>query len=315
MKTYFYLPLMVLYLLVPIFFFTLLPPGFIDFAVDQMDSVELADSVGDLAKDSGSLSDSFQEMEEAYDGPLPWESDERFLEMLARQRSIKLMAAYKATLKDPLPGEEFNVELAANKLAGYTIQPGRIFSQNAVLGPYSNKKGYRSGPTYAGSRVTTTIGGGVCKIASLLYNLATFSDLQIIQRHPHSMTVPYVPPGQDATVFYGVKDFVFKNNTKNIIVIWAEKVDDALYMAFYGYTTPPKVTWHHEIIKKIPTYTIYKRNKNLKRGERKVVLDGQAGIIVNSWVDIQNSDGSAKIVRRGKSFYSPCPRIIERNAL
>ncbi|WP_238472951.1 VanW family protein [Desulforamulus profundi] len=97
--------------------------------------------------------------------------------------------------------------------------PGKIFSQNNTIGPYTSYKGYQTGPTYAGCNVTRTVGGGVCKIASLLYNVATLSDLKVIMRSPHSMTVPYVSPGQDATVFYGVKDFRFINDTEGPVVI------------------------------------------------------------------------------------------------
>ena len=37
------------------------------------------------------------------------------------------------------------------------------------------------------------------------YNVAVLSNLKIIERHNHSMPVPYVPYGQDATVAYGSK--------------------------------------------------------------------------------------------------------------
>lgn len=311
MKTCYYFFTMLCYLMVPILFFSLVPIDFLD-SLLQIESVDFSETVPASTEGNGNAG-SLEGMEEVYEGPLPWEFEDRFLTTIGNYKNIKLMAAYKATLVDPLPGEGDNIELAANKLAGQIIRPGKIFSQNAILGPYTREKGYRSGPTYIGAKVTTTIGGGVCKIASLLYNLATFSDLQILQRYPHSMTVPYVPPGQDATVYYGVKDIVFKNNTNNIIIIWAQRVDNTLYMAFYGFYTPPKVTWQHEIIKKIPTYTIYKRNTKLKRGEQKLVLEGHPGIIVNSSVSVQYSDGSTKLLKRGRSFYSPCPNIIERN--
>jgi hypothetical protein len=110
-------------------------------------------------------------------------------------------------LKDPLPGEESNVHLAAKILSGAIVNPGEIFSQNERIGPYSESRGFQKGPTYNGSKLSTTIGGGVCKIASTLYNAAILSNLPIVERHPHGMPVPYVPYGQDATVSYGKIDF------------------------------------------------------------------------------------------------------------
>ena len=131
---------------------------------------------------------------------LPWENEEKFRSAINDTGNLFLLAAYHTVLKDPLPGEEENVHLAAKMLAGITLEPGQVFSQNSRIGPYNEARGFKRGPTYIGSQLTTTIGGGVCKIASTLYNVAILSDLGIIERHAHGMPVPYVPHGQDATV-------------------------------------------------------------------------------------------------------------------
>lgn len=246
------------------------------------------------------------------DEQLPWENDPNFKNILAEYNNPLLMAKYKATLHDPLPGEMYNVNLAAKKLAGTIVLPGKVFSQNQKIGPYTNSKGYRSGPMYKGTKVITATGGGVCKIASLLYNLSILSNLPVIERYCHSMTVPYVPPGQDATVCYGVKDFRFMNNTKDPIIIWAKVVENTLYMAFYGQEKPPKVTWHHETLKEIKYWTNYKLNNQLPQGEQKVIIPGQNGYIVKSWVTIEYPDGKTEIKNRGKSYYNPLPEVIEK---
>jgi vancomycin resistance protein YoaR len=71
------------------------------------------------------------------------------------------------------------------------------------------------------------------------------------------MPVSYVPYGQDATVFYGSYDFKFKNNSFSPILIWAQAIDDTLYIGFYGNYTPPKIEWHHEVLDTRKTTTIY----------------------------------------------------------
>jgi vancomycin resistance protein YoaR len=138
---------------------------------------------------------------------VPWADDNRFKDAMEKNDTSILMGAYQTVLKDPLPGEESNVHLAAKILSGAIVNPGEIFSQNERIGPYSESRGFQKGPTYNGSKLSTTIGGGVCKIASTLYNAAILSNLPIVERHPHGMPVPYVPYGQDATVSYGKIDF------------------------------------------------------------------------------------------------------------
>lgn len=242
---------------------------------------------------------------------LPWKNDADFLKVQKENKCPVLMAAYKTVLHDPLPGEEENVHLAARYVAGSVVAPGKVFSQNNTAGPYITARGYKKGPTYNGTQVSETTGGGVCKIASTLYNVAILSNLAIVERHNHCMPVPYVPYGQDATVYYGVKDFKFKNSTDYPILIWAKGIDNVLYIGFYGRTAPPKVTWSHEVVKvyKAPVYIV--KNKNLPQGTVKVTHEGMDGAIIKSWLTITYKDGKSETKYLGKSCYEPLPFIKE----
>lgn len=243
---------------------------------------------------------------------LPWAYNPRFLKALQEHDTPVLMAAYQAILPDPILNERYNIAHAAGMLAGTVIQPGEVFSQNGFLGPYTQARGFRAGPTYSGNRIITTVGGGVCKIASLLYNLAILSNLPILERHPHSLTVPYVPPGQDATVAYGVRDLRFRNNTGGPILIWAASVGDTLYMAFYGRAKPPVVEWHHETLREIKTWTEYRFNPALPRGAQQVVMPGQDGVVVRSWITVTMPDRRTLRKDLGVDYYNPSPRIVEK---
>lgn len=265
-----------------------------------------------IDNDDQEIFKNFKGMERSYQGALPWEKDENFLKAMAEHKGLKRMVAYKAVLPDPIGAERYNISLAANLLAGTIVKPGEIFSQNNTLGPYVEKQGYQAGPTYSGTQVITTVGGGVCKIASVLYNAVTLSDLPVIMRSGHSMTVPYVPPGQDATVYYGVKDFRFLNDTEGPILIWSKNVEDTLYIALYGVKTPPEVVWHHKILKKINYWTEVKYNASLMPGEEREIMPGSEGLVVQSWVTVTTADGQQTIKQKGKSYYNPCPRVVER---
>lgn len=243
---------------------------------------------------------------------VPWEEDERFRDALEKSNTPVMMAAYRTVLHDPLPGEEYNVHLAAGMLQGVVIKPGEVFSQNLGIGPYTEARGYRKGPTYFGSTLGTTVGGGVCKIASTLYNVAILSNLTIVERHPHTMPVPYVPYGQDATVAYGARDIKFSNNTPFPIMIWAQGVDNILYMAFYGGEAPPKISWHHEILDVFQAPVIYKSNSNLGEGVENVLIEGMDGAVVKSWLTIEQPDGTVTVKNLGISRYSPMAHVVEK---
>lgn len=242
---------------------------------------------------------------------VPWENDPAFLETKEKYGVI-FMAAYKTVLIDPLPGEESNVKIAAEKLSGRLLMPGDIFSQNACLGPYTESEGYQMGPTYSGSKTITTIGGGVCKIASTLYNVAVLCDLPVIERHCHNMPVPYVPYGQDATVLYGILDFQFKNDTSSPILIWAQSIGNDLYIAFYGSQAPPHIEWHHQVLDIYKAKKAYLHNPELKNGEEHLLLEGMDGAVVQSWITIYNSDGTVSTKQMGISNYAPLPFLYEK---
>ena len=244
--------------------------------------------------------------------PMPWEKSPEFQKAIAKAGTNIRMASFTATLYDPLPGELFNVGHAAKLLSGTVVHPGEIYSQNKTLGPYTMSKGYQKGPTYSGNRVITTVGGGVCKVASVTYNIVRLSNLQVTERHNHSLTVPYVPPGQDATVYYGSRDIKFRNNTSGPVLLWARTIGNTLFFGLYGQQLPPKVTWQHETLKQLKTHTIYQYNRNLAPGIETVVAPGQDGIVVRSWITIEHFNGKVEKKDLGRNYYEPSPRIIEK---
>jgi vancomycin resistance protein VanW len=243
---------------------------------------------------------------------VPWANDQKFKAAQQKNQALKQMAAFRTVLIDPLPGEEENVHLAARLLAGTVVQPGKVFSQNTTIGPYSKARGFQEGPLYIGTKLGKTIGGGVCKIASTLYNVTVFSDLEVIERHAHGMPVPYVPYGQDATVSYGFKDFKFKNNTANPILIWAQGIDNTLYIAFYSKQAAPRVEWHHKVLKSQKADLIYRNNKELPVGTERVAVKGMDGALIDSWVTIYEQNGKSRNKALGQSSYLPMPEIVER---
>lgn len=244
-------------------------------------------------------------------GFLPWEGEPRFEQAVIANDAPFLLAAYHISLPQPTPGELHNVQLAAQKLAGTVVAPAAVFSQNQSLGPYTSENGFQEGPILKGTQTVNSTGGGVCKIASLLYNLAVMSNLPVLERHCHSLTVPYVPPGQDATVFYGVKDLRFKNNTDNPLLIWAATLDNSLYLAFYGNSIPPPVSWRHEVSRRVEYWTIYRRNSALPPGVEQVVIPGQDGCFVRSWAIVEGPDGPETVVL-GDSWYNALPQVVEQ---
>lgn len=263
-------------------------------------------------KDEAIGNDGSRQYENMVTGTLMWEKGVRFRRLCAQTGATVRMSAFRTTLPDPLPGEEYNVALAADILAGTIVPPGAVFSTNRAIGPRTAARGFREGPAYLGTQVVSVIGGGVCKISTTLYNVATLANFKIVERRAHGMPVPYVPPGQDATVSFGQVDFKFLNDTGHPVLIWADTRAYTLYMALYGAVTPPKVKWHHEILARRKSWNVYRNTSTLPPGKERVILKSEDGCTVRSWLTIESADG--KVIRRdlGIDHYKPLPGIIER---
>lgn len=242
---------------------------------------------------------------------LPWDNEDEFKTAKETNSCPLLLGAYKTVLHDPLPGEEQNVHLAASYVSGTVLKPGDVFSQNKTAGPYTLERGFQEGPTYYGTKLAKTIGGGVCKISSTLFNVAVLSNLEIVERHTHSMPVPYVPYGQDATVFYGVKDFKFRNNTQDNVLVWARGIDNILYIGFYGTVAPPEIKWGHEVLKVEKAPVLFTKNLALPPNTENMLHEGMDGATIKSWITLTWPDGTCKTRDFGQCRYSPLPFVKE----
>ena len=105
-----------------------------------------------------------------------------------------------------------NLRLAADKINGTVLMPGETFSYNKVVGERTIAAGYREAPIYVQGQVVDGLGGGICQIATTLYNAVLYANLEIVERSNHQFVPSYVKASRDATVVYGSLDFQFKNN-------------------------------------------------------------------------------------------------------
>jgi len=113
-----------------------------------------------------------------------------------------------------------NLKIASKKINGTIIQPGETFDFNKVVGSRTAAKGYKKAHVFTGKNSTTMgLAGGICQVASTVFNTALISNVKIVERHQHSQRVSYVPLGRDAAISGNVQNFRWKNNTKYAIKI------------------------------------------------------------------------------------------------
>ncbi|NPV27161.1 MAG: hypothetical protein HPY81_06865 [Firmicutes bacterium] len=127
-----------------------------------------------------------------------------------------------------------NIKLAAKAVDGTVLGPGQLFSFNKQLGPRFPERGYKKAPMFWHDQVILAEGGGVCQVATTLYNAVLQANLEVQQRFPHTQPVNYVPPGQDATIAGEEVDLKFSNTTDGPIFISATVDNDKLIVRIFG---------------------------------------------------------------------------------
>ena len=128
-----------------------------------------------------------------------------------------------------------NLARGAELINGTIVMPGEEISIQQITSPYTEENGYYEATAYENGQVVPSIGGGICQVSTTMYNAALYSELEITQRAPHSMSVNYVEPSMDAAIAGDYKDLKFKNNYQT--PIYLESYIDGnnnLVMTIYG---------------------------------------------------------------------------------
>ena len=221
------------------------------------------------------------------------------------------VSSYTTNFDASNEGRSHNIELASGKIHGTVLAPGQEFSFNEVVGKRTREMGYQNANVYFGNEIVDGIGGGICQVSSTLYNTVLYYDLKITRRFNHSMTVSYVPLGQDAAVAYGILDFAFVNNTEWPIKIVAEMEKGRNTFKILGTNEKPgkTVALEYEVLKEEPFSIKQKEDEELEKGKKVIKQTGGKGYVVNTYKIIKQEGEvkSRELITR--SSYHPIKQI------
>lgn len=127
---------------------------------------------------------------------------------------VELLNTAVVTKDHSSSDRNYNMSKACQKIDGLILQPGETFNwygQNGV-GPADKAHGYKKTTVLSGGKGVPGYGGGVCQVATALYNCIYGIGMDADVHYVHSEKQPYVKKGMvEATVAYGQKNFVFHN--------------------------------------------------------------------------------------------------------
>ena len=131
-----------------------------------------------------------------------------------------------------------NLELAIRSLNNRLILPGGAFSLSQQLGEPTEAAGYRAGPVFVKGHVLKDTGGGLCLIATNLYQLFLYAGCRILERHNHSIDAygedRFYALGEDAAIAYSTKDLAIRNPFNDKMLLRLRVDEHALHSEILG---------------------------------------------------------------------------------
>ncbi len=157
------------------------------------------------------------------------------------------LGSFTTTMAGSLPDRTHNVRLAAAALDGAVMRAGEELSFNYRVGPRTPEQGYRPAPVILREARQVQVGGGVCQVATTVFDAALLSGLTVLERYRHSSPVDYVAIGEDATIAYGVKDLRIANDLDVDVRLRVGVVGSTLVARFEA-TEDPGETYELETV-------------------------------------------------------------------
>jgi vancomycin resistance protein YoaR len=127
-----------------------------------------------------------------------------------------------------------NIRVVAEEVDGALVRPGETFSLNGYTGPRGTAQGYVPAAVISGGELSQAVGGGISQFATTMFNAVFFAGLEDVHHKPHSFYISRYPPGREATVYEGLIDLQWRNDTDTGIYVQAEWVPGAITVTFWG---------------------------------------------------------------------------------
>lgn len=150
--------------------------------------------------------------------------------LMARTR---LLASFETPLSDSSKERNHNIKLACSFINSMIIEPYQEFSFNKMVGVRSEDRGFKNAKIISDGEYVDGTGGGVCQLATTIYNAVLLSGLKVNRVARHSYPPKYIAPSRDAMVSSS-SDFIFVNNTDYPIYLFTDVSNNRVRVRIYG---------------------------------------------------------------------------------
>jgi vancomycin resistance protein YoaR len=218
-----------------------------------------------------------------------------------------------------------NIQAASASFHGLLVAPGETFSMGAHMADVSLENGFAEALIIYGGRTIKGVGGGVCQVSTTLFRAVFNAGFPVMERYPHAYRVSYyeqtasgsIDPrlaGLDATVYFPLVDFKFKNDSAHWILMetYVNVNARTLTWKFYSTSDGRSVTWDTTGPTQVVSAPepIFEENPELSKNEMKQVDWAANGANITVTRTVWR-DGAVLFQDETSTHYEPWQAICE----
>ncbi|MGI6216125.1 MAG: VanW family protein [Coriobacteriales bacterium] len=223
----------------------------------------------------------------------------------------ELIGEYRIEYSNSSSNKVHNIKLLSSTLTNTVIAPGDVFSINEIAGECNEEKGYKEAGSIVSGDLSSEIGGGICQVASTIFDTAYYAGYPIVERHNHSRFISTYPDGLDAAISWPYLDLKFQNDTDNYLLLLLDCDDTGVTCSLWGISPHRKVESEVTNVEEGEEYsTEYEVDESLEPGTEQVVTEGHDGHITTVVRKTYDSSGNLISEDTFVSDYLPENKVI-----
>jgi len=226
-----------------------------------------------------------------------------------------ILGTFTTEYADSSESRAANLANGARLINNTVVYPGEVFSAYEHLAPFTKSNGYHVAGAYSNGKVIDSVGGGACQVTTTLYNAVLYAELEVVQRHEHSMTISYVDLSRDAAIAGTYKDFKFKNNTDVPILIEAYTRGRKITFNIWGHETRDTQNRKIEFVTRVlsktePPADVIEEDPTKPVTYKKVTQAAHTGYKAELYKIVYENGVEVSRTLVNRSTYVPAPRYI-----
>lgn len=226
---------------------------------------------------------------------------------------VTTLGSYTTTYSNTAGTEarNHNIHLAADAINNTVCSAGQQWSFNDRAGNCDEERGFEAAGAIVNDEYVDSIGGGICQVATTVFNAVYESGLKVDSRTNHSLYISSYPAGRDAAVSYPELDLKWSDQFTSDVLLQMSYTDTTVTARIVGMSTGYTVTSDVGEWQAGQSYTTkFVVDDTLPTGSHYTKTTGNDGRSISVTRTVRDQSGNVVIKDTFNSVYEPKNEVI-----